>query len=468
VTLILNGTLVILLGLFLLIDFQRDFADRLALKRTALDEQARLIEPGIVNQLVSGSGSLQGFLRETHDRMDDDHHSEHWIAVRTSQGWFSTGIPGREAASILSSLDKVSRGEQKLQQLFEGEFLIGQHTGTKVEVWVAETYQEVRAAIGADLRRHLWGVGMILLVGIVTLNLVMNAGLLAPLTNFAAAARAIGQGNFGKKISTIGMQELDVLAAAFNGMSDQLAEVEQNRAAQMHTARLIQEHLLPKTVSISGFEVAYLFKPTEAIGGDYFDVLHLPNGCSLIAIADASGHGVPAALVAAIIKVLLLDAVEHLTDPAEILTFIDQRMTGLDIPEAFVTMQVVLIRPANDYVEYASAGHVSAWIVEKESDCYAMSSTGPLLGAGLEFGWETERIRFRQGSRMALLTDGVIEATGPSGEAFGESRLCEVLRQTLSSPTKDAPAAVYQELQQHMQGREYLDDISLIVVEAGL
>ena len=464
-TLILNGALIILLGLFLLIDFQRDFADRLALKRSALDEQARLIEPGIVVHLDSGTVSLKGFLRETHDRMDDDHHSEHWIAVHTPQGWFSTGVPARKSAYILSTLDKVSRGEQRLQPVFEGEFLVGQHTGAQVEICVAETYQEVRAAIGADLRRHLWGVGMILLVGIVTLNLVMSAGLLAPLTNFAAAARAIGQGNFGKRISSIGLQELDVLATAFNAMSDRLSEVEQTRAAQMRTARHIQEHLLPKTVEINGFEVAYLFQPTEAIGGDYFDVLHLPDGGTLIAIADASGHGVPAALVAAIVKVLLLDAAEHLSDPAEIVKFIDQRMTGLDIPEAFVTMLVVLIRPGTDYVQYASAGHVSAWIVERESGCIAMPSTGPLLGAGIELEWQTERIQFSAGSRMTLLTDGVLEANNPSEEAFGESRLCGVMRETLLTPTKEAPAAVYQELQRFVHGQEFLDDISLIMID---
>jgi serine phosphatase RsbU (regulator of sigma subunit) len=465
VTLILNGTLVVLLGLFLLIDYQKDFADRLAMKRNALDEQARLIASGFEGQLVSGSESLQGLLGETHKLMNDDHHSEHWIAVRISQGWNSIGIPVREATSILSALDKVSRGQERIEQLFTGQFVVGRHVGANVEICVAETFQEVHAAIGADLYRHLWGVGMILLVGIVTLNIVMNVGLHTPLRNLGAAARSIGQGNFGSKITPIGLQELDLLAKAFNGMSDQLAAVEKNRAAQMRTARLIQEHLIPKTVSIEGLEVAYLFNPAEEIGGDYFDLLHIADGCTLLAIADASGHGVPAALVAAIIKVLLLDAVEHLSDPAEILTFIDQRMTALDIPEAFVTMQVVLFRPGNDYVEYASAGHVSAWIVEREAECHAMSSTGPLLGAGIELGWETERIQFRPGSRMTLLTDGVLEATNPSDEAFGEAQLCGVIRETLLTPTKEAPAAVYQELQRFVQGQEFLDDISVIMID---
>ncbi len=76
VTLFLNGASVILLGLFLLIDFQRDFTDRLALKRTALDEQARLIEPGITDQLAAGSDSLKEFLQAIHDRMDGDRPSQ--------------------------------------------------------------------------------------------------------------------------------------------------------------------------------------------------------------------------------------------------------------------------------------------------------------------------------------------------------------------------------------------------------
>ena len=62
-----------------------------------------------------------------------------------------------------------------------------------------------------------------------------------------------------------------------------------------------------------------------------------------------------------------------------------------------------------------SAGHVSAWIVEREAECHAMSSTGPLLGAGIELGWQTERIQFRAGSRMTLLTDGVLERSEGEG-----------------------------------------------------
>lgn len=65
VTLILNGTMAHLLALFLLIDFQRDFADRLKLKRTALDEQARLLEPGILGRIAMGPDAVQGFLRAT-------------------------------------------------------------------------------------------------------------------------------------------------------------------------------------------------------------------------------------------------------------------------------------------------------------------------------------------------------------------------------------------------------------------
>ncbi len=236
VTLILNGTLVILLGLFLLIDFQRDFADRIALKRTALDEQARLIEPGIE---AAGRDSLKGFLNATHARMNNVHHSDHWLAVRITHEWISIGVPDRNRTSILKALTKVSLGEQNPQQAFEGKFLVGGHKGAEAEIYVAETYEEVHTAISADLSRHLWGVGVILLTGIVTINLVMNAGFLVPLTTFAAVAQAIGKGDFCKKITAIGMRELDDLAVAFNGMSDQLAEIDQARAAQMHKARLI-------------------------------------------------------------------------------------------------------------------------------------------------------------------------------------------------------------------------------------
>lgn len=465
ITLILNGTLIVLLGLFLFIDFQRDFADRLRLKRTALDEQARLIEPGISEHLAISRDTAQEFLTATHHRMNDVEHSRHWIAVRTPQEWLTIGVPQRLQVSVESSLTKVSRGELKPEKVFNGEFLVGHHAGSNLEIVIAETYQEVQAGIWSDLRRHTWGVGLILLVGIVTLNLVMNAGFLSPLNSLAIAARAVGNGDFGSKIQAVGIRELDDLGAAFSGMSEQLAEVERNRATQMHTARLIQEHLLPKSISVAGFEVAYVFRPTEAIGGDYFDILPLKDGGSLIAIADASGHGVPAALVAAIIKVLLLNAVEHISDPAEILRFIDKRLTSLDIPEAFVTMQLVRLLPGADHLDYASAGHISAWIIEDASRCLALTSTGPILGAGIDVGWQTERAAFQKENRLLLLTDGVIEASLPEGDAFGETRLCETLRGSISLAPAEALESLYQQLQEHMQGQECVDDVSLILLD---
>ena len=465
VTLILNGTMVVLLGLFLFIDFQRDFADRLRFKRTALDEQARLLEPGILERLAKGSDSVQEFLRASVSRMEDVDHGKHWIAVYAAKEWLRTDIEDRDSIDVDTTLQAVSNGEQNLPEAFAGQFVIGQNSGSKVTILIAETYQEVRSAIWSDLRRHLLGVGLILLVGIVTLNFVMHAGFLTPLTHFAVAARTIGKGKFGSQIDAVGIRELDDLRSAFNEMSAKLADAERNRTTQMHTARLIQEHLLPKSPVVEGFQVSYLFKPTEAIGGDYFDVLPLQNGGSIVAVADASGHGVPAALVAAIVKVLLLDAVDHTSDPAEILKFIDKRLTGLEIPEAFVTMLLVRLMPGGDHLDYASAGHISGWVIATELRRQALPSTGPLLGAGLDFGWQTERIGFPSGSRLALPTDGIVEASLPDGDIFGEVRLCDALTQTLAMDPSDSLTAVYNQLQQHMQGQECLDDVTLLLVD---
>lgn len=405
------------------------------------------------------------FLRATVSRMEDVKHDHHWIAVYIAGTWIKSGVADRHAAFVDAKLKASLSSEQEIRQSFAGRLIVGQHSGSAFTIIIAETYQEVRAGIWADLRRHLLGVGMILLAGIATINVVVHAGLLAPVTHLAVAARKIGEGEFGSQIDAIGIRELDELRTAFNGMSQKLADSDRNRATQMQTARLIQEHLLPKAPAINGFRIFHLFRPTEAIGGDYFDILPLKNGDSIVAVADASGHGVPAALVAAIVKVLLLDAAEHICDPAEILKFVDQRLTALGIPEAFVTMILVRISPIANHLEYASAGHISGWVFAAGSHLEALSATGPLLGAGLELGWETERIQFPMGSRLALLTDGVIEASLPAGDVFGERRVREVLDQSLAMTPQDALTALHNQLERHMQGEEFQDDVTLILID---
>lgn len=466
VTVILNLTLLILLALFLAIDFQRDLKDRLRLQRTALDEQARMIEPNAEIHLAIGMESLNGFVEATLKIMDCDHHSDHWIAVSTRQGWSGSGLPDGRAADILSRLDQVTKGERSLQQAFTNQFLVGHHEGEKVHVFVAETYREIRLSSGVALRRHIWGAGILMLVGIVIFNVLMSTALVGPLERLSSAADAIGKREFHEKLPHVGIREIDGLASAFNAMGEKLTEAELSRDSQLQMARQIQEHLLPRDVEIPGYVTEYLFKPLDSIGGDYFDVLTLKDGSYVIAMTDASGHGVPAALMSAVVKILLLDSVERLTDPAAIIKSIDRRLTNLRIPDAFVTMLLVRIIPDSKRVEYANAGHVSGWVIDDTPECHPMASTGPIVGADLGLDWETAQIPFPGGSRMVLVTDGIVEAAGPLGDSYGEKRLQEALIKTRRTSAIEAPQAIFEQIDGYMHGNMYLDDVTLLVIDS--
>ena len=108
----------------------------------------------------------------------------------------------------------------------------------------------------------------------------------------------------------------------------------------MDKAREIQQSLLPKDVDVAGLNVSSLFLPAEEVAGDYFDVITLHDGTHVVCIADVTGHGVPAALSAMMLKVLLAEACEHHSDPADILEFINRRLTGVCRTDGFVTMFV--------------------------------------------------------------------------------------------------------------------------------
>jgi len=93
----------------------------------------------------------------------------------------------------------------------------------------------------------------------------------------------------------------------------------------MKKAQDIQQHLRPAHGEIEGIKTAELFEPADDVGGDYCDVISLNEHQCLLCLADVSGHGVPAAMAATVIKAFVLEAIEVTSSPAEILNRINRR-----------------------------------------------------------------------------------------------------------------------------------------------
>lgn len=222
---------------------------------------------------------------------------------------------------------------------------------------------------------------------------------------------------------------------------------EERLASELESARGVQQVLVPsEQPRIPGFRIESIYKPAGQVGGDFFQILPLANGSTLIAIGDVSGKGMPAALTVALLVGTLRTLAHYTESPAEILSAMNQRM--LSRSRGGFTTCLVLRIDNGEKIVVANAGHIAPLVNGKEL------ATENGLPLGLSAGTSHPEIKFHfsSGEQLTLLTDGVLEARGRDGELFGFERTA-----ALSTASADHIAEVAQNF-----GQE--DDITVLTV----
>ena len=186
---------------------------------------------------------------------------------------------------------------------------------------------------------------------------------------------------------------------------------------EMRNARVVQQILVPETIpSVSGFTIQSVYKPAGEVGGDFFQILPLIGGGVLTVIGDVSGKGMPAAMTVSLLVGTVRTLVHYTQSPAEILTAMNQRMLGRS--QGGFTTCLILRADGNGRLTLANAGHLAPYKNGKE---LAVESGLPL---GLDAGtvYKETAYALEENESLTLLTDGVVEARGKTGELLGFER----------------------------------------------
>ncbi len=247
-------------------------------------------------------------------------------------------------------------------------------------------------------------------------------------------------------------------------MSRVLADSERERRMQMDRAERIQEHLLPNGVVVPGLAVAHWFQPADEVAGDYYDFIRLPDDTWLICVADVAGHGIAAAMGAAMLKALVLHAAEQHREPSTILRFINHRLPAL-LCDGFITMFLARWNPKGHRLDYASAGHEPGLLLSPTSVLRKLPATGLPLRVDPTANWESEVICLTPGERLLLTTDGVAETCDPSGELFGRERLADMLLYSGMQSPGETVAAIRTNVLGHRASGKGSDDVTVLLLE---
>jgi hypothetical protein len=186
---------------------------------------------------------------------------------------------------------------------------------------------------------------------------------------------------------------------------------------EMRNARAVQQVLVPETIPlVSGFTIQSVYKPAGEVGGDFFQILPLRGGGVLTVIGDVSGKGMPAAMTVSLLVGTVRTLAHYTQSPGEMLTAMNYRMLGRS--QGGFTTCLILRADADGRLTVANAGHLAPYKNGKE----LVLDSGLPLGLQAETAYQETTFLLAENERLTLVTDGVVEARGKTGELFGFER----------------------------------------------
>ncbi len=236
---------------------------------------------------------------------------------------------------------------------------------------------------------------------------------------------------------------------------------------ELGKARMIQEMLLPQAFpTIPGAHLAFRYVPVYDIGGDFLDYFYKRATAELgFVICDVSGHGIPAALISAMLKMSLQLWGEYIDDPSGTLEKMRRMLMG-KLGDDFVTVGLGYLNLQNGRLRYVNAGHTPMLLLKKSGATQFIKPAGRILHERVEQRCDLFETVLEAGDRLALYTDGVSEAVDPNGRMLGDEGAAELLHRHWAPTPEQTCEAAFADLVSFVGGREHLrDDSTLFLLE---
>ena len=324
----------------------------------------------------------------------------------------------------------------------------------------------------------LMGAGLLLLLIIIAFT---GFRIVSPVRRLASAVRLLGEGDLDVRVPPPpGRDEIGELARGFNEMTERLQhnikDLARETAArervdsEMRLARKVQEMLLPDGFPAlpdrEDVEVWALNEPARVVAGDFFDVIDHGDRITIV-MADVSGKGAGPAMFMSMARTIIrmLDAEQM--PLSELVLQLNKRLYPDSHGAMFVTMVILRYETSTGRMKIVNGGHPPPIRIMPDGTVDAVgNSTGPLVGAIDDAGWDTIEASLEPGEELLLYTDGVTEAADQNQNLLGVHGLLELLQtMDLSNQSPDVVCqALVESVREREQG-EASDDVTILVLK---
>jgi serine phosphatase RsbU (regulator of sigma subunit) len=238
----------------------------------------------------------------------------------------------------------------------------------------------------------------------------------------AGSEFVVGLANLVSQVATAILMRREIQAR--EQRLKQQAHARERIEQELHVARRIQQASLPEAVpALEGWEISPSYRPAREVGGDFYDFLELEDGRLGLVVGDATGKGVPAALVMST-TCGMLRAVAQASNysPGEVLGRVNEALSTRIPANMFVTCFYAVLDPESGRLLYANAGHDLPYL-RQGNDSRELSARGMPLGLMPGMSYEEKETVLGAGEAALFYSDGLVEAHNPEGEMFGFPRL---------------------------------------------
>lgn len=333
-----------------------------------------------------------------------------------------------------------------------------------------------------------------LLLPLVVISLYINWAITNRISKIVAEVNEIvGADKFDRRITVQADDEIGRLSISFNHFissveiyrEEEKAEKERLETAvfektkelrekndfiesDLKMARRIQQRLMPeKFPDLAEIDFHARYLPSLYIGGDYYDIIEMPNGYVGIFMADASGHGSSAALLVSIVKAVVSTVGKDISSPGYVVEIINSTLAKITPDDAYVTLFYGIIELKTGIMTYSLAGHpppiIHNRITGKLED---LKTNGGLVGIFDVDEFNDTEYAFKPGDRLFIYTDGLTEATIEKGrEQFGPERVKRQISANGSATGGEMTSRLMAEFEKFTGGEALSDDITLMVVD---
>ena len=235
---------------------------------------------------------------------------------------------------------------------------------------------------------------------------------------------------------------------------------------ELEVAREIQLAMLPAgTYRAFDIEICGVTRPANTVGGDFYDVLPLPDGRVILALGDVAGKGSPAALLMALLLAVLRTLVDERLEPKPLIERLNAQIVRHSPSSRFITFFYAVYTPATGSLAYVNAGQNPPLIRRRDGRYERLTATGVALGMFDRATYDTLETRIEPGEMLIMYSDGITETEDPAGGPLEEPGLQEVIERHLRDTPAELSAHMISEVEAFAQAPRFADDLTILILK---